>query len=467
MEYVSTRGDAPILGFEDVMLSGLAVDGGLYVPQEWPSFTNKEISEMRDCSYNEIAEKVTSPFVDGELDNATLRNLIEVSYSRFGHPAKAPLIKIDKSMWILELFHGPTLAFKDFALQLLGNLFEEVLKQRKKRITIVGATSGDTGSAAIEACKCRENIDIFILHPEGRTSEIQRRQMTTVDAENVHNISIQGSFDDCQDLVKLMFSDIDFRNNHNLSAVNSINWVRIMAQVVYYFTSAVALGAPDKKISYAVPTGNFGDVFAGYVAKKMGLSIERLIVGTNANDILTRFFNSNDMSVRPVVSTLSPSMDIQVSSNFERLVFDLAENDPGVVRRAIKSFRDTGHMDLPPEILVSARQIFSAARLEDEGILAVIRSLWETCNVVVDPHTATGIHAAKEQLPQNIDPVVVLATAHPAKFPDAVAAAIGHSPKLPDKLSHIMSADEQYVVLPADIKAVKQYVSTHANSVVS
>tara|TARA_B100000886_G_scaffold336869_1_gene296467 strand:+ start:3698 stop:5101 length:1404 start_codon:yes stop_codon:yes gene_type:complete len=465
LKYISTRGKAPVLGFEDVMLSGLAVDGGLYVPQEWPSFTTKQISEMQGSSYNEIAEKVTMPFVDGELDNVTLRKLIEDSYSRFGHPDKAPLIQIEKNMWVLELFHGPTLAFKDFALQLLGNLFEEVLKRREQRITIVGATSGDTGSAAIEACKFRDNIDIFILHPEGRTSEIQRRQMTTVDAKNVHNISIQGSFDDCQDLVKLMFGDMDFRNNHNLSAVNSINWVRIMAQVVYYFTSALALGAPDKKISYAVPTGNFGDVFAGYVAKKMGLSIERLIVATNANDILSRFFERNDMSVRPVVSTLSPSMDIQVSSNFERLVFDLAQNDSGVVRRAIKSFRDTGHMELPFGMLESARQTFAAARLEDEGILAVIRSLWKSCNVVVDPHTATGIHAAKEKLSQHGNPVVALATAHPAKFPDSVAAAIGHSPRLPDKLSHIMSADEQYVVLPADIETVKQYVATHANSV--
>jgi len=464
LDYISTRGNAPVLGFEEVMLAGLAKDGGLYVPREWPSLSRADIASLRGLSYAEIAERIVTPYVDGAIDRATLRGLIDAAYADFGHPAIAPLRQLDSNLWLLELFHGPTLAFKDFALQLLGHLFDEVLARRGEHVTIVGATSGDTGSAAIEACKGRETVDIFILHPDGRTSEIQRRQMTTVDVANVHNIAIDGTFDDCQDLVKAMFGDAAFRESMNLSAVNSINWARIMAQIVYYFSSAVALGAPDRKIVYAVPTGNFGDIFAGYAAKKMGLPIERLIVGTNANDILARFFQAGDMSARPVVPTLSPAMDIQVSSNFERLLFDLADNDPRIVNQAMAAFREVCAMACPPEIRDRAREDFDAARLDDDGILSVISAIWERCGVLIDPHTATGIHAAEECASSPENPVVVLSTAHPAKFPDAVAKATGQSPELPARLAHILTAKERYSRLRNDLAAVQDHVRSHARA---
>ncbi len=458
MEYISTRGNAPVLNFEEVMLAGLADDGGLYVPREWPKFSIDEILSLQGLSYPEIAEYVISPFVGNEIDISTQRELIRLAYQDFGHSSVAPLRRLDKNLSILELFHGPTLAFKDFALQLLGYLFDEVLRKRGERVTIVGATSGDTGSAAIEACKNRDSIDIFILHPDQRTSEIQRRQMTTVTAKNVHNIAIQGTFDDCQDLVKAMFRDREFRETMNLSAVNSINWARIMAQIVYYFSSAVALGIPEKKVAYSVPTGNFGDIFAGYAAKKMGLPIEKLIVGTNSNDILKRFFDSGDMSSRAVVPTLSPAMDIQVSSNFERLLFDLAGNDPDVVNTAMETFRDLGQMKYPPEILSLGRETFYASSIGDEEILRVIKNIWEDFDILIDPHTATAISAGKKASLESEVEMVVLATAHPAKFPDAVIKATAKKPELPQRLNHILSAPEFYTKLPNDLKLVMDHI---------
>ncbi len=446
------------------MLAGLADDGGLYVPLEWPKFSTDEILSLRGLSYPEIAEYVISPFVDNAIDVSTQRKLIKLAYQNFGHSSVAPLRRLDKNVSILELFHGPTLAFKDFALQLLGCFFEEVLRKRGERVTIVGATSGDTGSAAIEACKNRDTIDIFILHPDQRTSEIQRRQMTTVTAKNVHNIAIQGTFDDCQDLVKGMFRDRKFRETMNLSAVNSINWARIMAQIVYYFSSAVALGAPETKVAYSVPTGNFGDVFAGYAAKKMGLPIYKLIVGTNSNDILERFFESGDMSYRAVVPTLSPAMDIQVSSNFERLLFDLAGNDADVVNTAMASFRDLGLMKYPPEILSLAQEIFYASSVDDEETLRVIKSIWEDFDILIDPHTATAISAGKKASLESEVEMVVLSTAHPAKFPDAVIRATAKKPELPQRLSHILDAPEFYTKLPNDLEAVMDHIRQPATS---
>ena len=458
MEYISTRGEAPVLNFEEVMLAGLAIDGGLYVPLEWPKFSTDEILSLRGLSYPEIAEYVISPFVDNAIDVSIQRKLIKLAYQNFEHSSVAPLRRLDKNLSILELFHGPTLAFKDFALQLLGYFFDEVLRRRGERVTIVGATSGDTGSAAIEACKNRDTIDIFILHPDKRTSEIQRRQMTTVTAKNVYNIAIQGTFDDCQDLVKAMFRDRKFRESMNLSAVNSINWARIMAQIVYYFSSAVALGAPETKIAYSVPTGNFGDIFAGYAAKKMGLPINKLIVGTNSNDILERFFESGDMSSRAVVPTLSPAMDIQVSSNFERLLFDLADNDPNVVNTAMSSFRDLGQMKYPPEILSLAQENFYAASVDDEETLRVIESIWEDFDILIDPHTATAISAGKKASLESEVEMVVLSTAHPAKFPDAVIRATGKKPELPQRLSHILDAPEFCTTLPNNLEAVMDHM---------
>ena len=458
MEYISTRGEAPVLNFEEVMLAGLADDGGLYVPLEWPKFSTDEILSLRGLSYSEIAEYVISPFVDNAIDVSIQRKLIKLAYQNFEHSSVAPLRRLDKNLSILELFHGPTLAFKDFALQLLGHFFDEVLRRRGERVTIVGATSGDTGSAAIEACKNRDTIDIFILHPDQRTSEIQRRQMTTVTAKNVYNIAIQGTFDDCQDLVKAMFRDRKFREGMSLSAVNSINWARIMAQIVYYFSSAVALGAPETKIAYSVPTGNFGDIFAGYAAKKMGLPINKLIVGTNSNDILERFFDSGDMSSRAVVPTLSPAMDIQVSSNFERLLFDLAGNDPNVVNTAMSSFRDLGQMKYPPEILSLAQEIFYAASVDDEETLRVIESIWEDFDILIDPHTATAISAGKKASLESEVEMVVLSTAHPSKFPDAVIRATGKKPELPQRLSHILDAPEFCTKLPNNLEAVMDYM---------
>jgi len=461
LRYVSTRGQAPALEFEDVLLAGLARDGGLYVPSDWPLFAPDDIRSMRGLPYAELAVRVMRPFVGNAIAEDDLAEMAAASYGAFDHPAVAPLRQLDTDFWLLELFHGPTLAFKDFALQLLGRLFDHVLAKRGKRVTIVGATSGDTGSAAIEACRDRAAIDIFILHPKGRVSEVQRRQMTTVDAPNVHNIAIEGTFDDCQDLVKAMFNDVAFRDEMRLSAVNSINWARIMAQTVYYFSSALALGAPDRDVAFAVPTGNFGDVFAGYAAYRMGLSIKQLAVATNANDIVARFLETGEMTARPVVPTLSPAMDIQVSSNFERLLFDLDGRDGRRVSQAMASFRESGTLSVPAATLRAARSLFDGTRLDDDGICRVIADVRRRTGIVVDPHTATGIHAAETLRRKRSVPMVALATAHPAKFPDAVERATGARPEAPPRLAGLFDLPERVAALPNDLAVVQDFVRGH------
>ncbi len=461
-KFISTRGDAPALGFVDAMLTGLAPDGGLYVPETWPQLSADDLRAMAGLSYVEIATRVMRSFVGDEIDPAIFDKLVAETYADFGDPKIAPLRKLDDNRWLLELFHGPTLAFKDYALQLLGRLFEHVLSQRDERITIVGATSGDTGSAAIEGCRHGDHMDIFILHPLGRTSEVQRRQMTTILAPNVHNIALKGSFDDCQDAVKAMFDDEALRERLNLSAVNSINWARIMAQIVYYVTSAVALGAPDREIAFAVPSGNFGNIFAAYAAREMGLPIGKLIAGSNSNDILARTLMAGDMSMEPVQPTLSPSMDIQVSSNFERLLFDLFDRDGSAVTRFLTNFRRTGVASLPDERLARISGLFVGASVNDAETLVTIRAVHENHGILIDPHTAVGI-AAADKVGSNLDmPLVALACAHPAKFPAAVEQAAGTRPDLPADLADLFGREERLTVLENDIEAIKTFISSNA-----
>ena len=459
MTYHSTRGQAPILGFDDVLLSGLARDGGLYLPQTWPRFESSEIKAMAGLSYAELAVRVMLPFLDGTIDEDDFADLVTDSYKGFGHKAVAPLTQLGSNDWLLELFHGPTLAFKDYALQLLGRLFDHVLARKGQRITIVGATSGDTGSAAIEACRDRANIDIIILHPKGRTSEVQRRQMTTVLSSNVHNIAVEGSFDDCQDLVKAMFADAPFRDRHRLSAVNSINWARIAAQVVYYFAAAVALGAPDVPVSFAVPTGNFGNVYAAIGARHLGLPIRQLVIGSNSNDILTRFFATGRMTSEGVVPTLSPSMDIQISSNFERYLFDLQKGDAAGVAARMGAFRQSGHFEVDDHLWADARALFDAAAFDDSATLAAMKSLYEETGQLIDPHSAIGVAAGRARRRDAAVPLVALATAHAAKFPDAVEKATGIRPGLPARLADLYQREERCDVLPLDEGVIKDYVA--------
>jgi threonine synthase len=458
MKYVSTRGRAPELEFDEVLLAGLARDGGLYLPETWPQFSTAEIRALAGLGYAEVALRILAPFVGRTIPEAELRTIVEQAYAGFGHKAVAPLKQLDANTWLLELFHGPTLAFKDYALQVVGRLFDHVLARRGERVTIVGATSGDTGSAAIEACRDRERIEIFILHPKGRVSEVQRRQMTTVDAPNVHNIAVEGSFDDCQDLVKAMFNDTAFREETGLSAVNSINWARILVQTVYYFAAAVALGAPGRRIAFAVPTGNFGNVYAGYAARQMGLPVAQLVVGSNRNDILTRFFESGVMAMAPVAPTLSPSMDIQVSSNFERLLFDVFGRDGVMVASALEAFRASGHLDLRTSRGADELALFDGARLDDDGTLAEIARLWRETGELIDPHSAVGIAAGRAKAVDPAVPVVALATAHPAKFPDAVERACGHRPALPERLEDLYQRAERCTVLPNDLARVQDVI---------
>lgn len=462
LRYVSTRGSAPTLEFEDAVLAGLARDGGLYVPESWPVFSVELLRDLRGKPYTEIAYQVMAPFVGDALSESDLRDMIAESYAGFGHPAVAPLRQLDANLWLLELFHGPTLAFKDFALQLLGRLFDHILAKRGERVTIVGATSGDTGSAAIESCRDRDAIDIFMLHPQGRVSDIQRRQMTTVASANVYNIAIDGTFDDCQDLVKAMFGDEAFRDTLHLSAVNSINWARIMAQVVYYVSAAVALGAPDRKVAFSVPTGNFGDVFAGYVAAQCGLPVDQLVIATNANDILTRFFETGEMTMNPVVPTLAPAMDIQVSSNFERLMFDLSGCDGRVITQSIAAFRDSGSMRLTDDAMARARKLFDASRLDDDGIRATINRVQDETGTLIDPHTATAVQAAADNRRDPSVPMIVLGTAHPAKFLDAVESAVGVRPDLPPRLESLLGLPERMEKLPNDLATVQGFIQARA-----
>jgi threonine synthase len=461
MHYQSTRGNASNLDFRGVTLAGLASDGGLYVPRTWPRFSLEEISAMRGLPYVDLAAKVMAPFTAGVLDEAELKSLCAAAYGNFSHAGVTPLTQIDGQHWLLELFHGPTLAFKDVALQLLGQLFERFLTGTDTKLTIVGATSGDTGSAAIHAVAGREAIEIFMLHPNGRVSDVQRRQMTTVLSPNVHNIAIEGSFDDAQAMVKKMFGDAEVTSELTLSAVNSINWARLMAQVVYYFAAALQLGGPERKIAFSVPTGNFGDVFAGYVAANMGLPIERLIVATNVNDILHRALSKGDYSIGAVTPTAAPSMDIQVSSNFERLLFDLEGRDGSTLAARMKWFEQMGKMVLSSDMRRKA-DLFHSARVDADETTLAMRWAYEKCGEVIDPHTAIALHAARNSGVSADTPVVTLATAHPAKFPDAVERATGQRPSLPNRMGNLFDREERFSVLPSDYNAVRSFVLDHA-----
>ena len=461
MRYISTRGTAPTLDFAEVTLAGLASDGGLYVPEHWPQFSSAEIAAMRGLPYAELAARVMQPFVGESLTPDRLRELCEQAYGRFAHCAVTPLKQLDESQWLLELFHGPTLAFKDVALQLLGLLFEEFLARDESRLTIVGATSGDTGSAAIDAVAGRDNVEIFMLHPSGRVSDVQRRQMTTVLAPNVHNIAIDGSFDDAQAMVKRIFADAEVTGRHRIGAVNSINWARLMAQIVYYFAAALQLGAPDRKVAFSVPTGNFGDVFAGHVAARMGLPIERLVVATNVNDILHRALSEGDYSAGEVTPTAAPSMDIQVSSNFERLLFDVGGRDGVAMAEQMRGFEGSRAM-LLTEAQRSGAGLFTSVRADADDMARAMRWACEEAGEVIDPHTAIGLHAARQQDLAPGVPVVTLATAHPAKFRDAVERATGMRPYLPTRVGDLFAREERLVELPGDYDAVKAHILEHA-----
>lgn len=462
VKYVSTRGSAPVLGFSDVVLAGLARDGGLYVPQTWPTFDAATIASFAGKPYTEVAFAVMSRFVDGDIPDADLKAMIDAAYTgTFRHPAVTPLAQIAPGHFLLELFHGPTLAFKDVAMQLLARLMDHVLGQRGARATIVGATSGDTGGAAIEAFRGRDNTDIFILFPDGRVSDVQRRQMTTVADGNVHCIALEGTFDDAQGLVKGMFNDFAFRDALQLSGVNSINWGRIAAQVVYYFVAAVALGAPHRKVSFTVPTGNFGDIFAGHVARKMGLPIDRLVIATNVNDILARTIDTGRYEVTGVTPSTSPSMDIQVSSNFERLVFDATGRDAETVTRLMQTLGQSGAFTLPAPALAAIRRDFAAGRASVEATAALIRRLRAEAGYLIDTHGGNGVVVA-EPLVDAAIPMVTLATAHPAKFPDAVEAAAGERPSLPVWLGDLMSRPERMSVLANDLDTVEAFIRKRA-----
>ncbi|MCX8281373.1 threonine synthase [Phyllobacterium sp. 0TCS1.6C] len=463
MRYVSTRGTAPELNFSDALLAGLARDGGLYLPREFPSFSAEQLRAMRGKTYAEIAIEVLTPFIEGDIDGGEFETMVREAYGTFRHEAVCPLVQTGHNEFVLELFHGPTLAFKDVAMQLLARLMDHILTRRDQRATIVGATSGDTGGAAIEAFANRDRTDIFILFPHNRVSPVQQRQMTTSGAANVHALAVEGNFDDCQSLVKGMFNDLKFRDSLALSGVNSINWARIMPQIVYYFTSALALGSPDRPVSFTVPTGNFGDIFAGYVAKKMGLPIERLVIATNDNDILMRTLASGSYETRGVLHTTSPSMDIQVSSNFERLLFEAHGRDASAIVRLMDGLKQSGSFTIGADALTRIRAEFDAGRSTMDETAKTIGDVLEKSGYLLDPHSAIGVKVARETFAAG-STSVVLATAHPAKFPDAVQAASGIAPELPHWLADLMQRKERFAVLPNDLLNVEEYVSRHSRA---
>ena len=464
MLHVSTRGEAAPLSFSDALLAGLARDGGLYMPQTWPRIGHDAIAALAGQPYAEAAKRVLRPLVDGEIADADLDRMIDAAYATFRHPAICPITQLDDNLFLLELFHGPTLAFKDVAMQLLGRLMDHVLRQRGSRATIVGATSGDTGSAAVEAFRGLDQVDVFILYPHGRVSEVQRRQMTSVDAPNVHALAIDGTFDDCQNIVKAMFQHGDFADAVRLSGVNSINWARVAAQVVYYFTSAVALGAPHREVSFAVPTGNFGDILAGWVAKKMGLPIKRLMIGTNANDILVRTLEHGAYELRGVEPTTSPSMDIQISSNFERLLFEALGRDASSLSRLMAGLKQSGGFHLDDAVLATIRDEFDAHAVPEGAVMEEIAFTHAATGVTLDPHSAIGVNAGRRLLAKDPSvPVVALATAHPAKFPDAVARATGgQRPALPPHLADLMDRPERLTRVANDQGAIERLIRERA-----
>jgi threonine synthase len=459
MHYVSTRGEAPAFDFVDVMLAGLARDGGLFVPESWPALDAVAIAGLAGRPYAEVAVEVIRPFVGDSLPEADLARMAREAYDTFRHPAVAPLTQLGTNLFVLELFHGPTLAFKDLAMQLVARLMDHVLKARGERTTIVVATSGDTGGAAVEAFRGRSQVDVVVLFPHGRISDVQRRMMTTAPDANVHALAIEGTFDDCQALVKAMFNHHAFRDRVRLSGVNSINWARIVAQAVYYFTAAVALGAPHRKVAFTVPTGNFGDVYAGYVAQRMGLPIDRLVVATNVNDILVRTFATGAYEVRDVVATTSPSMDIQVSSNFERLLFDAYGRDASAVRALMGSLAQSKHFSVGAQALAAMRSLISADHADEDEGAATMRAWMREAGYCADPHTAIALAVAEKETRDPSVPMVVLSTAHPAKFPESVQAACGITPKLPDWLAGMSQRQERVSVLPAEQAAVERYVA--------
>lgn len=457
MRYISTRGEAPTLSFEDTMLAGLARDGGLYLPESWPHLSKAEISAFAGLSYEEIALRVMRPFIGDTFTDDEFRALIEQAYEGFDHPARCPLVQIGSNEWVMELHRGPTLAFKDVALQLLGRLFDAVLRRRGERVTIVGATSGDTGSAAMEAFRGSDRVDVFFLHPAGRISEVQRRQMTTLPEKNVHAIAVDGDFDDCQAAVKALFNDHEFRDEIGLAAANSINWARVLAQIVYYFSAAVALGAPQRPISFSVPTGNFGDVYAGHVARHMGLPIADLVIATNENDILHRTVQTGQYRREEVTPTIAPSMDIQVSSNFERLLFELYDQDAAAIRALMEDLQEGGGFNVSQGALERLREGFSSARIDRAQALATIRRLAGQ-GMLIDPHTAIGVAAAETCRGDRAVPMVTLGTAHAAKFPDAVAEASDIRPALPHRMADLFERAERITILPNEIEPLKGHI---------
>ncbi|WP_431686382.1 threonine synthase [Hahella sp. NBU794] len=458
MKYVSTRGKAPALNFEEVLLTGLASDGGLYVPEFLPRFTPEEIASWAGLSYPELAVKVMYPFVEDSLSIEEFTAIVNDAYSEFAHSAVAPLKQISANEWVMELFHGPTLAFKDYALQLLGRLVDHFLEKRGQKVAILGATSGDTGSAAIEGCRHSKHVDIFILHPHGRVSEVQRRQMTTAPGDNVHNLAIEGNFDDCQRMVKASFGDQAFLDGRPLVAVNSINWARIMAQIVYYFHAGLSVGAPHRSVAFSVPTGNFGDIFAGYLARNMGLPVSQLVIATNRNDVLHRFMSNNQYNLQPLQHTLSPSMDIVVSSNFERLLFDLHGRNGSLLAELMEKMNKED-VAIEEYRWRHARELFDSYAVDDETTLASIDQIYAETEEIVDPHTAIGIKAARACRRDKSAPMVILATAHAAKFPEAVVkAGVEEEPKLPAHMSDLFDREERFTVLPNDLQAVQRFV---------
>lgn len=465
MKYISTRGSAPALSFEDVLLTGLAPDGGLYVPEVLPRFTHEEIASWAGLPYADLAFNVMYPFVEGSIPEDDFREMLRDTYEgSFAHKAVAPLAQLGRNEWVMELFHGPTLAFKDFALQLLGRLLDYVLEKRNEHVVILGATSGDTGSAAIEGCKRCKNVDIFILHPHNRVSDVQRKQMTTIKGDNIHNLAVEGNFDDCQQMVKESFGDQSFlEGKSRLVAVNSINWARIMAQIVYYFHASLELGGPHRSVSFSVPTGNFGDIFAGYLARNMGLPINQLVVATNRNDILHRFVSENKYSPETLHHTLSPSMDIMVSSNFERLLFDLYGRDGKALAKLMESLK-TETVSIDDYRWKAARKLFDSHAVDDEQTCKVIKDVFEESGELLDPHTAIGVDAARRCRRDTSVPMVTLATAHPVKFPEAIEkSGVDVVPELPHHMADLFEREESYTVVGNSLKAVQDYVKAHGN----
>jgi threonine synthase len=458
VRYISTRGEAPPLSFVEAMLAGLARDGGLYVPESWPVFTPDEIAGLSGRPYPELALEILRPFVGGTIPEADLARMTREAYGAFRHPAVVPLVQLGPRTFVLELFHGPTLAFKDLAMQLLARLMDHVLRQRAERATVICATSGDTGGAAVEAFRACAQVDVVVLFPKDRISAVQRKMMTSVPDPNVHALAIEGTFDDCQAIVKELFAHASFRDRVRLSAVNSINWARVVAQVVYYFAAALALGAPARRPAFTVPTGNFGDVFAGYVAGRMGLPIDRLVVATNVNDILVRTLKTGTYEVRDVIATTSPSMDIQVSSNFERLLFDAYDRDGRAVRALMGSLAQSRRFTIAADALAEIRDRFSADRADEEETAATIRTLRREADYLLDPHSAVAFAVAEKEAGDRGVPMVVLSTAHPGKFPEAVERAAGVVPPLPAWLADLADRPERVKVLPADQNAVERFI---------